>query len=493
MPIIDLLTTNTFRDWFLKTNEIIDKLNSGVLVDTIVANGAFVVNGSLRVVNTFIANSTLVLHTGNSSFYANAAVTANCNVWNFACGSLLIQPINGTVVNTAITVNGQATFLNTVFANSGLSIVGDVTHTGNALVNGTLTSNNGPLVARQVLFAASGAMLVPANLASPQYDNYSPAGLNEASILNLTPDIDTVITGIVAPTNFVTGARILYIQNLSPTYNITFVSANTSSNVNNRFKFPNDISTVLSFGTALALIWSSTNKEWRTFIPQVTAFPNLVVAGVTNLTGNAIVGGWLNVVHQLVISGNTALTGNATLSGFANVAGNLAIAGTSVFTGNITAGQVTTTGNLAVTGLTTLTGNLSVSGLMTVSSTFKANTSLGTVGQFLTSGASANAYWSSLIFSAIPITVSAVKSTDFTVDFSSDIYPLTGSHVITLPTTTSNGGKRVTFVNRGTGSWTINCNGAQTLLGVVSYVFDWGQYSSITLSADATAGVWDII
>src|SRR3954469_20100164 len=106
-----LLTTNTFRDWFNQYNNVVSTLNGTTLAAGIVANGAFTVNGSLLVQNTFFANASVVQLLGNTTIAANTTATANCNVFNFACGSLLIQPINGTVVNTAITVNAFATFL----------------------------------------------------------------------------------------------------------------------------------------------------------------------------------------------------------------------------------------------------------------------------------------------------------------------------------------------------------------------------------------------
>lgn len=86
-----------------------------------------------------------------------------------------------------------------------------------------------------------------------------------------------------------------------------------------------------------------------------------------------------------------------------------------------------------------------------------------------------------------------VRTADFTVDFSSDTEPLSGSHVATLPTVVGNGGKRVAFVQRGTGSWTISCNGAETINGSTSFTFNWPQYSCLVLEADANAGLWDIV
>lgn len=398
MPIDNLLQSQTFRAWFQKTNELVDALNGSVLTAGSVANGAFVANGSLQVVNTFFANSTVVELRGNTAIKANTVVTAN--VWNFAGNTVIIQPINGTVVNSAIQFNATApvTFLGVVSANANITVTADYTQTGNALFNGTLSSNAGPIIARQVLFASANAILAPAVLVSPQYDDFAPTAFQDCEVLNLTPSLDVVITGLAAP-GFTTGARILYIQNIGVGgFNITLASANTSSGVNNRFKFPNDTSAVIPPGGAVPLIWSTTNKEWRALAPSTQTFASLTVAGVANLAGNVVVGGWLNVVHQLVVQGNSAVTGNltqtgnATFGGFANVTTTLQVGGLSTLTGNVTFGgfaNVTTTlqvggnailsgwanvaGAINVAGNTTATGNATFGGFANVLSTFQVS------------------------------------------------------------------------------------------------------------------------
>lgn len=391
MPISDLLQTQTFRDWFNKTNEIIDTLNASTLANGVVATGVYVINpGSFQVVNTFFANSSVVIASGNTIFAANVVATANCNVWNFACGTLLIQPLNGTVVNTSMqfTTAAPVTFLGTVSANANVSITGDVSQTGNTLINGTFNSNNGPAIVRQVLMASANAMVVPAALTNPEYDDYSPAGIDGASVLSLNPSLDVVLTGIAAPTNFSVGARVLYIQNIGTTFNVTLVSANTASGTNNRFKFSADANTVIQPGGAFGLLWSSTNHEWRALAPSISSTPifsTLTVNGAATVNGNVIVAGWINVAHQLVVSGNSALTGNVTVTGFINAASTLQVAGVTTLTGNATlsgfaniAGLLQQTGNATFSGYVNAASTLQVAGI----STFSANVIMNGVRAF---------------------------------------------------------------------------------------------------------------
>lgn len=115
----------------------------------------------------------------------------------------------------------------------------------------------------------------------------------------------------------------------------------------------------------------------------------------------------------------------------------------------------------------------------------------------LGSGAASSAVYlrGDLAWVAVPaslLTIAAIQSGDFTAAVET-AYPLTGTHVVTLPTVTGNAGKRIALIMRGTGTWTINANGAETILGATSLTFDWGQYSSIVLEADANNACWDII
>jgi cytoskeletal protein CcmA (bactofilin family) len=374
MPITPIITTNTFRDWFNKTNEIIAKMNAGTLVDGVVANGAFTVNGSLLVVNTFSANSTKVDLRGNTTFTANVTATSNCNVWNFACGTLIIQPLNGTMVNTDITINGAATFLQAVNFSANVNITADQSVvTGNLIITGTSTAN-GPLIAQHIAFAAAGALVVPGNLTNPQYDDYQPVGGDVAAVWNLTPTIDTVLTGIAAPTEFVTGSQVLYIQNMSDTYQISLASANVSSQVHNRFKTPSDAVTNILPGGIVELVYSSTNHQWRVISSGASVFPSLnvtgntVMSGTLNVAGNTtFTGQWVNIAGTLQVTGNTQL-GNTQVNGWLNVSSFLVIAGNSTLTGNVTASATfVSNGNAAFNANTTLAANTSVTAKVTLS------------------------------------------------------------------------------------------------------------------------------
>lgn len=374
MSISAIVTTNTFRDWFNKTNEIINALNSGTLVDGVVANGSFTVNGSILVVNTFSANSTLVWARGNTKFSANVTATANCNVWNFACGTLLIQPEDGTFVNTDITVNAFATFLFDTTFGANVFITADQSElTGNLLLTGTMTAN-GPLLAQHIAYAAPGALVVPANLTNPQYDDYQPTSGDVAQVWNLTPTIDTVLTGLAAPTEFATGSRVLYIQNLSATYKISLASANTSSQVNNRFKTPGDAITDINPGGIVELVYSTTNHQWRVISSGSTVFASMNVTGNTVMTGTLNVAGnttftgqFVNISGTLQVTGNSQL-GNTNVTGWLNVSSSLTVAGNSQLTGNCThTGAVVVNGNTTLNANTTLAANTSVTAKITLS------------------------------------------------------------------------------------------------------------------------------
>lgn len=427
MSIPNLLDTDTFRTWANLTNQLITALNANVLFTGATTNGAFTVNGSLQVVNTFLANSSAVRISGNTTFNANALITS-CNVWHFTCDTLLLEPLSGTTVNSVIT------FLANVYANAAVSISADVTQSGNLSITGTETLS-GPLITRQVLFGAANAQLTPATINAPQLDDYSPAGLTECQVVNLNTNIDTVITGIAAPTNVASGARILYLQNISSGFKITLASANNSSLTNNQFKLPNNVNLDVPAGTAIALLYSTTNHQWRPLWSGVQTITSLIVSGNSAL-GNTTISGWANLLSTMQVAGNAAIsgtlavtgvsthTGNATFSGFANVGATLQVGSTSQLNGNVTVGDrlsvasvATVSGNLTVSGLSTHTGNATFNGFVNVGSTLQvagntsfagglqvtgnvavgaavsANGSSGTTGQVLTSAGNGNAYW----------------------------------------------------------------------------------------------------
>jgi hypothetical protein len=353
MAITHIFTTDTFRIWFNKTNEIIDNLNVAVLGDGVIANGDFTANGSLRVIDTFKANSSEVLLSGNTVITANVVVTSNTDLVNFAPLQVVFNPLNGSLFNTDISVNAFSTFLFDVAINANVSIAGDLNAlTGNAIFGGTVTINGNPVFLTSILFGAANAMINVATLTNPQYDDFGPAGLDGAQIVNLTPGIDTVLTGIQEPSALSAGGRVLYLQNLSASKKVTLAASNTSSGIFNRFKLPGDANYDMLPGTSVSLLYNTDTHQWRPLGSAGTTFNSLTVNGNSAL-GNVTISGWTNCLSTLQVAGLTALSGNASLAGFANVAGSLQVTGNTTLSANV---AVTANGNFtgANTAITTL-------------------------------------------------------------------------------------------------------------------------------------------
>lgn len=355
MAITHIFTTDTFRIWFNKTNEIIDRLNTAVLGDGIIANGNFTVNGSFRVIDTFLANSSEVLLSGNTVITANLTVSGTGLV-NFAPANVVFNPLNGTLFNTDISVNAFATFLLSVAINADMTVNGNFTVTnGNSIFNGALTAN-GPFVVQEILYGATGAMVTSAALTNPQYDDFGPTGLDTASIFNLSPSIDTIITGIQAPSNLTDGGRVLYLNNISGAQKVTLSASNTASGLYNRFKLPGNQNYDVLPGTSVALLYNTNTKEWRPLGSAGTTFNSLTVNGNTVL-GNTDINGWANLHSTLQVAGLATLTGNASFAGFINVASSLQVGGNTAFSANVAASA-----NANFTGANTAISTLNIMG-----------------------------------------------------------------------------------------------------------------------------------
>lgn len=78
------------------------------------------------------------------------------------------------------------------------------------------------------------------------------------------------------------------------------------------------------------------------------------------------------------------------------------------------------------------------------------------------------------------------KSADYTAAFTDGVLLLDGSHTLTLPAAASVGANWVLRLKMiGTGSWTIDANGSETIDGELTVEFS-GQYSSMTLMSDGS-------
>lgn len=352
-PLSSLSTTSTFRQWYEGHNAIVTLLNNNALVDNTAAYGVFVIapaaNTSLSVSNTFLVNTSLILARANTTLAANVAVTANANVFTIAAGTLIIQPVNGTTVNSALTVNAVTDFRANVAANASLTVANTLVVTGNTTVNTDAQFNAGAINARQMLYVQTGSMAAN-TLADPSYNDFAPTGLANCQILNLTPNIDATLTGLSAP-SIAAGARVLYVQNLSSTYKITLKSANTSSAANNRFKTPNDADFDIQPGAAATLIWTFTNKEWRILSGSMGG-------GATTL-GNTTING------TLTVSGNSTFNANATFS--SNVAVSRLTASVQLTTANLTVSHTATIANAVVSGNSSFSANVSMTQVMRMS------------------------------------------------------------------------------------------------------------------------------
>jgi len=364
-PLPNTATTDTFRTWYENTNLAIAFLNGSVVGDNTVAYGVFVIganaNTSLAVSNNFFVNTSLITLRANAVIAANLTINSSANVVTFAPGALLIQPINGTIVNSAITLNSTALFQGAVSVNSTFTANGTATVNGAVNITGVTTAN-GVVFARQVAFTSANSVLAPAALSDPQYNDLTYAGLPDAQVLQLSPSINTVVTGIAAPTNLgATGARILYVQNIGTTYTVSLPSANGSSAANNQFKTPTDQSVDILPGGAVALLWTTTNRQWRPLAILGASQSDL------SLTGNLAVSGTLTVAGNTTLSGNVAVA-NGSVTVFAVDRANQRVGvGTDtptvrfhVIGGNTILQNTSIAGVAGISGVLTTTANVSL-------------------------------------------------------------------------------------------------------------------------------------
>jgi len=192
LPLTTLATTNTFRDWLTRTNNIIDILNSSVLASTEVGGapiGKFTIGSGVDTTSSltiaggkFFANATGITLQGTSIFGAN--LTVNSTASNTVIGSgqthlvssrtvvngvnlysNATSTFNGAVVlttTTPLTVGGIGTFSNLVnFTGNSIVVSGNTSIGGNTIITGNTTIGGNLTVSGTITGAAtfSGALV----------------------------------------------------------------------------------------------------------------------------------------------------------------------------------------------------------------------------------------------------------------------------------------------------------------------------------------------
>lgn len=158
---------------------------------------------------------------------------------------------------------------------------------------------------------------------------------------------------------------------------------------------------IITYGTVT--ITDAVRRSGDTFAGAV-AINSTLAAGNTTITGNTTtttLNSGNTAITGTLAAGNTTITGSLTASANVNLdSGTFFVNGTNNRVGiNNTAptSALTVTGNaafsdtVAVAGVTTLSANVILG-----TTTITANGGVGTAGQVLTSGATSNAYWSTI-------------------------------------------------------------------------------------------------
>ena len=118
--------------------------------------------------------------------------------------------------------------------------------------------------------------IIPPKLSGGTYHNYAPDGIDNAILLEIEPDVNTVtLTGIKA----VSTKRLLFLRNRDSSLNLILKHASTSSAEGNRFDLPNNADITLLPGQ-LAILYFDPNRGAWTAGPgtqALAALPNALV------------------------------------------------------------------------------------------------------------------------------------------------------------------------------------------------------------------------
>ena len=260
LPLTTLATTNTFRDWLTRTNNIIDILNSSVLASTEVGGapiGTFTIGSGVDTTSSltiaggkFFADATGITLQGTSIFGAN--LTVNSTASNTVIGSgqthlvssrtvvngvnlysNATSTFNGAVVlttTTPLTVGGIGTFSNLVnFTGNSIVVSGNTSIGGNTIITGNTTIGGNLTVSGTITGAAtfSGA-LVDGDFTVTGKITVQGTGSSLAGTVNALGTFGITGAGNALSTFGITGAANA-LSTLGVTANATF-SANVYAN-----------------------------------------------------------------------------------------------------------------------------------------------------------------------------------------------------------------------------------------------------------------------
>jgi hypothetical protein len=361
--ITNLTESSTFKSWYETTNLLITEHNANTLTNNTAPLGKFkigydadVANTYLFVCNTFYADSTkLTINVAETTFNANVTIGQKAKVFTLAAQSVTISTNTRFDGNT--TVNAVLTLLAGVSANANVTVNATFTVTGNSEI--TNFNANGVASVRQLVFGQAAAVCANSPSTGSPFNDFTPTGIANAAVLNLTPTGGGVlITGIAAPTYVgAAGAQVLYIQNLSDTYSVNLYSANTSSAAANRIKTPNDTTLEILPGGSVSLIYSKANQQWRPL--SAAAATGTVSYTDLTLTGNLQVNG-SGTINANAAFGTTLYVDKVNLRvgiGTSSPSYQLHTTGASYFAGLLTAVTANVTTRLDVRGNTSLGAN----------------------------------------------------------------------------------------------------------------------------------------
>lgn len=208
-------TTDTFNDWVVATNTVIDTIATEVLTANTNANGAFV-TGNSQLFGIFTANTVAVYNTlrgGNVQSSADLSVGSN-TTW---AASMSIYPSSNTQSMGSTTGRWQ------VYGNTG-NFTGTITTAGGTLESGgaypssnTLGNALGSLSRRWSLIANTGAFtgtVTVANGPIAMTDSYITIGNNSVTTAAYVAAINSTMQSTLAPGSITCGANV----QLTPTY-----------------------------------------------------------------------------------------------------------------------------------------------------------------------------------------------------------------------------------------------------------------------------------